>query len=113
MALVTPAPPEPPDPRFTLANERTFLAWVRTTLALIAGALALHSFEVPDDRTWRSVLVLGLVLLSAVLMVIAYVRMRRVDAAIRAGREVPPLPAALAVALVAVIVGAALAVVLV
>ncbi|MFD8102303.1 YidH family protein [Nocardia fluminea] len=29
-----------PDPRFSLANERTFLAWVRTGLALIALAAA-------------------------------------------------------------------------
>ncbi len=30
----------PPDPRFSLANERTFLAWNRTALALIGGGLA-------------------------------------------------------------------------
>ena len=32
---------EEPDYRFTLANERTFLAWIRTALALIAGGVAL------------------------------------------------------------------------
>ncbi|GAA2987281.1 uncharacterized membrane protein YidH (DUF202 family) [Microbacterium terrae] len=31
-----------PDARFTLANERTFLAWIRTALALIAGGVALE-----------------------------------------------------------------------
>ena len=31
---------EEPDYRATLANERTFLAWSRTALALLAGALA-------------------------------------------------------------------------
>ena len=31
-----------PDPRFSLANERTFLAWVRTALALVAGAVAVQ-----------------------------------------------------------------------
>ena len=30
-----------PDPRFTLANERTFLAWIRTALGLLAGGIAL------------------------------------------------------------------------
>ncbi|WP_461636477.1 YidH family protein, partial [Glutamicibacter soli] len=30
-----------PDPRFTLANERTFLAWIRTSLAFLAGGIAL------------------------------------------------------------------------
>ena len=33
-----------PDPRFTFANERTFLAWNRTALALIAGGLAAAKF---------------------------------------------------------------------
>ncbi len=33
---------EEPDARFTLANERTFLAWIRTSLALLAGGVALH-----------------------------------------------------------------------
>jgi putative membrane protein len=31
---------EEPDPRFSLANERTYLAWIRTSIALIAGGLA-------------------------------------------------------------------------
>ena len=33
-----------PDPRFTLANERTFLAWIRTSLALVAGGIAVEAF---------------------------------------------------------------------
>ena len=33
-----------PDPRFSLANERTFLAWLRTGLALVAGGVALDQF---------------------------------------------------------------------
>ncbi len=36
-----------PDYRFTLANERTFLAWIRTALALIAGGIAVVQF-VPE-----------------------------------------------------------------
>lgn len=34
---------EDPDARFTLANERTFLAWIRTALALMAGGVALEA----------------------------------------------------------------------
>lgn len=33
-----------PDPRFSLANERTFLAWIRTSLGLTAGAVAMEAF---------------------------------------------------------------------
>ena len=33
-----------PDYRFSLANERTFLAWIRTALAILAGAIVLHQF---------------------------------------------------------------------
>ena len=36
-----------PDYRFSLANERTFLAWLRTGLALIAGGLAAAQFLPP------------------------------------------------------------------
>lgn len=33
-----------PDYRFSLANERTFLAWMRTALALVAAAVLFHQF---------------------------------------------------------------------
>ena len=42
----TPAEHEP-DYRFTLANERTFLAWIRTALALLAGSVVIVQL-VPD-----------------------------------------------------------------
>lgn len=32
-----------PDPRFSLANERTFLAWIRTGLAFVAGGVGLSA----------------------------------------------------------------------
>ncbi|WP_432496904.1 YidH family protein [Kineococcus auxinigenes] len=36
-----------PDPRFSLANERTFLAWIRTSLALLAAGVALEGLALP------------------------------------------------------------------
>lgn len=56
-----------PDPRFTLANERTFLAWIRTALALLAGGIAVEAFTlelfVPEIRKILSVSLLALALL--------------------------------------------------
>ncbi len=51
---------ETPDYRFSLANERTFLAWLRTALALIGGGFAVDQF-LPDLRWgWRVGLALAL-----------------------------------------------------
>lgn len=79
-----------PDPRFTLANERTFLAWVRTALAMLAGGVALHALGVPDTMWIRNVLAIALVLLGAVVTAFAMVRWARVE---RAMRTHTPLPA--------------------
>lgn len=35
-----------PDARFSLANERTYLAWIRTSLALMASGVALQAFDI-------------------------------------------------------------------
>jgi putative membrane protein len=80
---------EDPDPRLTFANERTFLAWNRTALALIGGGVAaaqLLRFDTPAVR-----LVVGLVpiLLGAVLAAVSY---RRWEANERAMRLREPLP---------------------
>ena len=79
-----------PDPRFTLANERTFLAWARTVLGLLAGAVALHSFKVPAAEGVRTGVILLLVLTAILCTVFAMIRWARVE---RAMRERRPLPA--------------------
>ncbi|WP_143342795.1 YidH family protein, partial [Crossiella equi] len=41
---------EEPDPRFTLANERTFLAWIRTSLGLMAAGVAVEALGHPGGH---------------------------------------------------------------
>ncbi|NED99336.1 YidH family protein [Phytoactinopolyspora halotolerans] len=81
---------EEPDPRFTFANERTFLAWIRTALALVAAGIALEALEVPAQTAARVPLVLVLALLGAASSSVAFVRWARAE---RALRQSKPLPA--------------------
>ena len=72
-----------PDVRFLLANERTFLAWQRTAVGLVAAALAvLHLFEPTPTMKGLGLLLLATAVLAAVG---GWLRYRRADAAIRAG----------------------------
>lgn len=80
-----------PDYRFTLANERTFLAWIRTALALIAGGVAVvqlvPAFGIPGARHG-----LGLLLTTGggALAVLSIRRWQQVQAAMRKGADLPP-----------------------
>ncbi|MET9338316.1 MULTISPECIES: YidH family protein [unclassified Nonomuraea] len=80
-----------PDPRFTLANERTFLTWLSTSLALCAGGVAMAAVSddvfVPWARTALSVL---LVLLAALAAGMAYPRWRNIQRALRNQSPLPP-----------------------
>jgi putative membrane protein len=80
---------EAPDPRFTLANERTFLAWNRTALALIGGGLAVEQF-LHTGRTTRLALAIPLIVLGAALAATSYSRWRRNEAAMWRGDALPP-----------------------
>jgi len=102
---------EEPDVRFSLANERTFLAWNRTALALIAGGLAVTQLLPPSDVPgMRRILGLPLIAMGGVLGYMSYRRWEANEAAIRAGEPLPSswLPRILSIA---VVVGAAVAVV--
>ncbi|WP_041946742.1 YidH family protein [Variovorax paradoxus] len=41
-----------PDYRFSLANERTFLAWIRTALAVLAGGMLFYQFAARIEPRW-------------------------------------------------------------
>jgi putative membrane protein len=79
-----------PDPRFTLANERTFLAWVRTALALTAAGVALDALSVDLDGRLKVAVSLGLVVLGALVPLRAWAGWARTE---RALRRQEPLPA--------------------
>ena len=79
-----------PDPRFTLANERTFLSWVRTSIGMLAGGVALHALGLPESDALRTVLAVVLVLFGGATCAFALVRWARVE---RAMRRREPLPA--------------------
>lgn len=100
-----------PDARLSLANERTFLAWVRTSLALLAGGLALEVLEVPIEEGFRLAASLVLVLLGIAAPVQAWFGWARVERAMRLRRPLPapvlagPLGAGVLVAGVLVLLG--------
>jgi putative membrane protein len=97
-----------PDYRFSLANERTFLAWNRTALAFVAAGLAvanlLPRFGFPHTRLIVSLALIGL---GAGIALWSYPAWDAKERAIREGRPLPssraPQVVALGVGLVAVL----------
>jgi putative membrane protein len=90
-----PAPGRPaetePDPRFTLANERTFLAWNRTALALVAAGLGIVQLlpPFPGVPFGRHIVGIPLIVLGAVIAVAAYWELKRNQTAMRRGEPLP------------------------
>lgn len=91
-----------PDYRFTFANERTFLAWQRTALGLLAAAVALvqlvPELAIPGARRGLGV---GLAVLAILTSGLGLLRWRQADRAMRRGEPLPrhPSPMYLAVGL--------------
>lgn len=101
------------DYRFILANERTFLAWLRTGLALVAGGVALDQFVAVASGSellrWLSIATIGL---GAVVGIVGLVRWRQVDAVMHEGgsmrRSTAALWLGLAFVVIAILIGLAL-----
>lgn len=80
-----------PDPRFTLANERTFLAWIRTALALMAGGVGIEALNAVADHpsTIRTVLAVSLLLAGVLCSATAFTRWMAAERALRCSRPLP------------------------
>ncbi|ANS31928.1 hypothetical protein R1CP_36610 (plasmid) [Rhodococcus opacus] len=80
-----------PDYRFTLANERTFLAWIRTALALLAAGVAVGElFATETDGLGHTALAAACVTVATTLSLGAFYRWRQVQAAMRRDKPLPP-----------------------
>jgi putative membrane protein len=97
-----------PDPRFSLANERTFLAWIRTALALIAGGVALEAFELDIQPALQLAASVALLLLGLMVPVLTWIAWGEVERALRRGEPLPAskvaLPTAAGVCLVGILI---------
>jgi len=89
-----------PDYRFTLANERTFLAWVRTSMALLAAGVAVVSF-VQGLPIARHILGFILIGLGGLVAALSSGHWHHNERAMRLGRSLPysPIPRLVATAL--------------
>lgn len=88
--MVPESPDQEPDYRFTLANERTFLAWIRTALGLLAAGVAVRQFVPPFTVPGATTgLALGCIALASVVAATSFPRWRRVQRAMRTGAPLP------------------------
>ncbi|RKT85536.1 putative membrane protein [Saccharopolyspora antimicrobica] len=80
-----------PDPRFTLANERTFLAWIRTALALMAGGVGIEALNAVTGHPnpLRTALAVALLLAGVLCSATAFTRWMTTERALRQGRPLP------------------------
>jgi len=78
-----------PDPRFTLANERTLLAWIRTALALVGAGVVVDAVDIDVSDTARRIVGAVLVVLGALAAGGAWLRWAATERALRHSRPLP------------------------
>lgn len=78
-----------PDPRFSLANERTFLAWIRTSLGLLAVGIAIEALKLDINPVLRFIAAVIFCVLAVVAAVFSWVAWARAERAMRESRPLP------------------------
>lgn len=81
-----------PDPRFSLANERTFLAWLRTALAMYAAAFALEALALPAATGWRLAAAGVFLVLGTLAALQAWFGWAATEKSLRHSKPLPGLP---------------------
>ena len=102
---------EEPDPRFSFANERTFLAWIRTAMAFVLAGVALEALDPPVLQPLRVIAAGIFVFLGLISSLNAFATWAISERALRHRTPLPGLAfgsvisAGAAVAVILVIVG--------
>lgn len=78
-----------PDPRFSFANERTFLAWIRTSLALVAAGIGVDAYATELSEVGRRSLAALLLVLGTALSFTAFRRWHAAERALRLSESLP------------------------
>jgi len=94
-----------PDARFTLANERTFLAWIRTALALLGGGVALELLGLELQPGLRLAASLILIVAGILTPLLAWTGWARTERALRLARPLPTSASSVLVMAAVVVAG--------
>lgn len=94
-----------PDARFSLANERTFLAWIRTSLALLAGGVALETLGLGLHATFRLIASVLLIIVGIMTPLQAWIGWMRSERALRLDTPLPSANLALPLGITVIIAG--------
>ena len=98
------------DARFSLANERTFLSWIRTSLALIAAGVALEALRIPVQEGLRFAAAAIFVALGILAPIHAWISWMRIERSLRRNRPLPAPSLSVILAIGVVVAGALIAV---
>ena len=96
-----------PDPRFSLANERTFLAWLRTSLAFIAAGVALEALGFPESDGFRSAGAIVFVVIGIAAAIRAWSGWAKTETALRKSEFLPSIGIGL-ILVVGIVIGVTL-----